>query len=329
MAKVVLHIGTHKTATTTIQDMFWANADLLAQHGVIYPRLGKIAGHHGLVYAWSAMPSIYQLPLGGRETLAQIAQDYAKGDHTVFLSSEEFSRGNPKSAVNFAEVRELLKDFDQIEVLCVLRTQWEFLQSVYLELSKKRLPPRPPALVDQVLKSGMIDGLWADYNGLLSQLEAVFDPSEITFLDFNTCRTAPGGILTALLTHIGCPLTANDLEKVYGGSSNVSPLSLASWASNVLSEPKIAPPWLVARATQLLKQEKGEDVVPCLFSRGEFDTLRAYFDVKNETLHQRRQPWQPEFRISPPDGSRITLFRNEVPLNFWVQIARGLVAEKL
>ena len=44
MARIVLHIGTHKTATTTIQNVFHRNATLLAQHGIVYPRLGTATG---------------------------------------------------------------------------------------------------------------------------------------------------------------------------------------------------------------------------------------------------------------------------------------------
>lgn len=329
MAKVVLHIGTHKTATTTIQDMFWTNADLLAKHGVIYPRFNKITGHHGLVYDWGNLPEVYMLPQGSRGALAEIARDYAKGDHTVFLSSEEFSRGNANGAVDFAVVREILKDFDEIEVICVLRTQWEFLQSVYLELSKKWQPPRPPALLSNALSNGMIAGLWADYNGLLTQLEAVFAPEEITFLDFNTCRSAPGGILGALLAHLGCPLAVETLQQVNNGSSNVSPMSLASWLANILAEPKVAPPWLVQRCTELLRTEAGEDIRACLFSQAEFAQLKEHFAVANAKLRARRLAIQPDFQISPPDASKITLFRDTLPPGYWFKLSRLFVAEKL
>jgi hypothetical protein len=329
MAKVILHIGTHKTATTTIQDMFWTNAALLAEHGVIYPRFNKITGHHGLVYDWGTLPEVYKLPQGSRGALAEIARDYAKGDHTVFLSSEEFSRGHATGAVDFAELREILKDFDQIEVVCVLRTQWEFMQSVYLELSKKWQPPRPPVLVENALSNGMIAGLWVDYNGLLSQLEKVFAPEEITFLDFNTCRAAPGGILEVMLKHIGCPIGVEALQQVNDGASNVSPMSIAAWVANLLAEPKVAPPWLVQRCTNVLHLEKGDDIKPCLFTQDEFARLKTHFDAANAKLRERRQAVQPDFQISPADASKITLFRNGLTQAYWIKMLRVFVAEKM
>ena len=72
-------------------------------------------------------------------------------------------------APRFAAVRTALAPFDEIEVLCMLRPQWQFLQSIYLELSKHTSPARPPKLVDPVMESGMFEGLWIDYNKLLKQ----------------------------------------------------------------------------------------------------------------------------------------------------------------
>lgn len=329
MSKVILHIGTHKTATTTVQDTFWKNAALLEKHGIIYPRQGKATGHHGLVFDWGSLPAVYRLPDGSRETFRQLARDHAHGDTILFLSSEEFSRGDPKGAVNFAEVRELLAPFDEIEVVCVLRPQWQFIQSVYLELSKKLMPPRPPVLVNAAIKTGMVAGLWADYTGLLDQLEQVFAPEEITFMTFNAALAAQGGIIGAMLGRMGRRLQAEDLASVNDGASNISPMSLASWSANILSEPKVAPPWLVQTTTRLLHEEYGEAVKPCLFTQDEFRAMKTHFDARNALLHSRRAAVQPEFFLPPADAEGLTLFRNEVAQPFWVRAARLLVAEKM
>lgn len=329
MSKVILHIGTHKTATTTIQDTFCKNAPLLAEHGIIYPRLNKVTGHHGLVFDWGTLPEVYRLKQGSREAFREIARAHAKGDATVFLSSEEFSRADPRGAVDFTEVRKLLAPFDEVEVICVLRPQWEFIQSVYLELSKKLLPPRPPVFVQAAIKTGMVAGLWADYNGLLDQLEKAFEPGEITFLDFRATRAAPGGIVGALLSHMGASLGADALEEVNGGASNVSPMSLASWGANLMTEPRVAPAWLVERVTQVIRNEFGEKVKPCLFTRDEFQKLQAHFEERNKVLQTRRAAVQPDFALSPTTAEGLTLFRNEVPHSFWMSVCRALVADRM
>lgn len=328
MSKVVLHIGTHKTATTTVQDMFHANADLLAEHGLVYPQFSPLAtGHHGLVLNWPVRPKVYELPEGSMAMLAQLSEEYAGTDQTLFLSSEEFSRD--RSAAELGQIREALSGFDEIEVICVLRTQWQFLQSVYLEVSKSRLPPRPPQLVQPVIESGMFEGLWVDYNRLLDRLEDVFAPEEITLMDFDTCRRAEGGIIGHFLRHLSIDLDPASMAVVNEGASNVSPLSLASWAANILAEPKVAPPWVVEKTTEAMKIEFGEKVKPCLFTREEFRALKDYYDAQNEKLAARRAAVQPDFSLTPASADGLTLFRNEITSAFWVRVARRVVAGQL
>jgi hypothetical protein len=325
VSKVILHIGTHKTATTTLQDMFWENSALLEEHGVIYPRLNQHTGHHGLVLNWEGRPQVYELPKGSMGTLAELAETYAGTDKTLFLSSEEFSRD--RSLTRMEDIRDVLSAFDEIEVICVLRTQWQFLQSAYLEVSKKRIPVRPPELVKPIIESNIFEGLWVDYHIILDRLEEAFAPEQITFFDFDTVRTSEGGIIGAMLRHMGCDLTADQLSKVNEGASNVSPLSLASWASNVLSEPYVAPGWLVLMATEAMKAEFGEKVKPCLFTREEFHELRAHYDARNEELRQRRAPYQPDFKMTEASTAGLTLFRNEIPSSFWVRMGRRMMHE--
>lgn len=325
LSKVVLHIGTHKTATTTIQDMFHANADLLAEHGLIYPHLSLFTGHHGLVLDWKGMPGVYALDRGSLGTLKDLAEAHAGSDRTLFLSSEEFSRREPLQSLG--KVREALAAFDEIEVICVLRTQWQFLQSIYLEVSKKRVPPRPPQFVQPVIGSGSCEGLWVDYNRLLDGLEKVFAPEEITLFDFDTCRRSEGGILGTMLSHLGLGVTPDQLEPVNNGTSNVSPLSLASWTANILSEPKVAPAALVEGATAVLKAEFGETVKPCLFTREEFHLLKAHYDARNAELQARRAAVQPDLVLSKARQDELSLFRNELPSAYWVRMCRRLAGE--
>lgn len=325
MSKVILHIGTHKTATTTLQDMFWENSALLEEHGVIYPRLNQHTGHHGLVLNWEGRPQVYELPKGSMGTLAELAETYAGTDKTLFLSSEEFSRD--RCLVDMAKIKEALSAFDEIEVICVLRTQWQFLQSAYLEVSKKRVPARPPHLVQPVMESCMFEGIWVDYGRILDRLEEVFDPSQITFMDFDTCRKAEGGIIGTFLRHMHVDLTADQLTVVNNGMSNASPLSLASWGANILSEPYAAPDWLVLMATEAMKAEFGEKVKPCLFTREEFHALKTHYDARNEELRQRRAPYQPDFKMTEASTAGLTLFRNEIPSSFWVRMGRRMMHE--
>ena len=56
MSEIILHVGTHKTGTTTIQDTLFHNRALLRARGLVYPRIGQIAPHHNLVTRWIDLP---------------------------------------------------------------------------------------------------------------------------------------------------------------------------------------------------------------------------------------------------------------------------------
>lgn len=328
MAQVVLHIGTHKTATTTVQDTFAANAELLGRHGIRYPAMGIATGHHGLVCDWSELAPVYRLPEGSREAFRRLAREYADSDGTLFLSSEEFSRCG-EGRVDLGEIRELLTPFEKIRVVCVLREQWQFLQSVYLELAKKQPPPPPPQMVRTSIDTGSAGGLFIDYNLLLDRLEQTFDPGEIALFDYQAAREAPGGILGTVLNFLGSDLGAEDLTPVNEGRSNVSPMPLASWAASTLAQPKAAPPWLVNRCAELLKAVFGDDVSTCVFSRQEFTMLRDRFDPLNRKLAERRADVQPGFCMSSTSPAQGTKFRGEVDARFWSRMARNLVQERV
>lgn len=327
MSKVILHIGTHKTATTTIQNTFAANAPLLRDNGLIYPVFTRGTGHHGLVYTWAAMPKYYQLDGGGEVGLRWLGREFAGGDLPVFLSSEEFSRGQPDQASDFEAIRALLAPFDEIEVICCLRSQWQFIQSVYLEISKGKQPGPPEDYVKRAIETGMIEGLHADYNRLLDRLETAFRPEEITLVPFETAVAVAGGIVGWMLRHLGLPLRATDLAPVDGGSSNVSMPALAGWAANRLAAPRPARGGVVTRALDAYVDEFGAKTASSIFSRAEFDTLKAHFDALNLRVQERRVYAQPGLVLPSARVPQGTVFRDDPRVAPWFERLRTPVAQ--
>lgn len=328
MAKVILHIGTHKTATTTIQDMFAANAKLLARHGVIYPKLGKATGHHGLAMDWNRwLPKIYEAG-GSIAALEKLARDYGQTESTVFLSSEELSRGAASERVDFTAIRQALRGFAEVEVICVLREQAQYLQSIYLEVSKKRAPPRPPLVLASMLREDMVEGLWTDYNLLYDHLLTAFAPEEITFLDFDETRRAEGGILGAMLARLAPNLDLSELKLVNDGRSNTSPPPLPAWAANIVAEPHVAPDWLIQAMSGALQAQFGEGRRSLLWTRDEVATLQSYALEHNSRLAARRAAIQPGFQIAAAAPRSDAIHREDMTAEFWVRANRWTFASK-
>ena len=133
----------------------------------------------------------------------------------------------------------------------------------------------------------------------------------------------------SFLRHLGLPIGAEALTQVNDGMSNASPLSLAGWAANLIAEPKIAPPWLIEKATEALRVEFGEDIRPCLFSREEFAALKDHFAICNTRLEQRRAAVQPEFAMQPADARGFKPFRNDIMGGYWLRCARWIAVDRL
>jgi len=325
MARLVLHIGTHKTATTTIQDTFHANRDLLAQHGVVYPALGKHSGHHGLLTDWIALPLAYDLPDGGIGTLRALAAQYVDSDMTLLLSSEEFSRGGGAGGrVDMAALASIFDCFESIKVVCFLREQWQFLQSVYLEVARSRTPPRPPVLMEQAFETGMVDGLWCNYLALYDHLLTGFSPDMIHLVDFSTARQQKGGVLGAMLSVLDISLDSEVLAPVNNGTSNVSPRPLPTWAALAIAGGNRATEELFPAVQTAFNLEYGLNAASSLFTREELERIGTHFARSNRQLAEQRAAVQQGFVLTHQPLAKGTVFRDDIDASFWVRAARRI-----
>ena len=94
MSRLIIHVGTHKTGTTSIQAYLAANRDALAASGVLYPDATRFFGrnpevHHNLANALARGEDPFPKPLlRFREHLGARLADH----DAVILSSEQFYR---------------------------------------------------------------------------------------------------------------------------------------------------------------------------------------------------------------------------------------------
>lgn len=92
---VLIHAGSHKTGTTSLQALFTSQRNALRQHGILYPITGVLPNGTGIDsqtgIAWELMGhNSYEPALG---TLDGLIAEVASSDcERVLLSSEEFAR---------------------------------------------------------------------------------------------------------------------------------------------------------------------------------------------------------------------------------------------
>lgn len=319
MGRAILHIGLHKTGTTMIQDTLAANAERLAGHGVVYPRLGRPSGHHGLACDWNPhLSPAFRFPGGAVGTLEALARAHGRSDRTLILSSEELSRADPTFRPDLRAIRRALAPFEEVRVICTLRAQWRFLQSVWLEMAKRHMPePTPDALMREAIGTGCAQGLWADYTALYDHLREAFAPEEILLLDHASTSHAPEGLLGAVLQAAGGP-DPSVLEPVADGRANISAPPLPAWAAARIADPWPATEdWLGITATALC-QQFGPDAPSTLFTRAEREALTRHFAPLNARLAERVAPVQPDFAVTGAEAEEDLLHREVIGPGFWL-----------
>jgi hypothetical protein len=186
--RVILHAGTHKTGTTSIQTALAHNQTWLSERGYVYPRLRDFAGDHNKL--------AHRLARGEQSKLNLRSKlDVTAGD-TLVLSAEEFwavtSRDEDwdefcradywqRRVERLERLRAALRDFDDVAILLCFRRQDEFAASLYATkiLSGRFLGsfaefrPRSKPLFD--------------YKRQLDAFRAVF--SEVRYISFDALKS--------------------------------------------------------------------------------------------------------------------------------------------
>lgn len=131
-----LHIGTHKTGTTSLQRFFSQNREILKKQGIVYPdtRIDPYA-HHALGWSFNIETEI--VPNAILNKLKSFEKEWsiiyqAAGDK-VLVSSETLLS---LSQEQMFQVREITRDFN-VKIVIYLRRQDEMAASVLNELIKR------------------------------------------------------------------------------------------------------------------------------------------------------------------------------------------------
>jgi len=135
--KLVIHIGLHKTGTTTFQTFLHLNRKTLLKAGVFYPEMGDEHESH-----WVLPNQLVRNNWDYVEDFMRTNFKAAKKENveTVFISSEDFElflfEGFRASQLENLSYR---IGFSSINWVCVLRNQWDYFNSLYSQLSKQQV----------------------------------------------------------------------------------------------------------------------------------------------------------------------------------------------
>lgn len=324
MARIILHIGTHKTGTTHLQNLFLRNQALLLEHGVIYPQIGIRAGQHPLAAVWNSFMQPAKGHFDARSAWQDLIGAHATGDQTLLLSSEEFSRVSARG-VDMAELAQWLRPFDEVLILCTLRNQAAFLQSVYQEIIVQRPPLDWDKFLAHCLKRLRCDGLSLDYDHLLSHIARGFAPSQIRFVCYETARQAPGGLLGQYLALMGLDIAPERFAPVPKSASNISPQPLASFSATQTARPEAPPEGLIRMMQDSLDRRFGAGKRTTLFTRKELTQIARATRPSNQAFLRRVRAQQPDFQLAPVSVGTVDLWREDLDAAFWAESCRALI----
>lgn len=192
--RLVLHIGSHKTATTYLQGSFAASPKAMAELGVLYPITGRIYGGH-FKLCWA---------LKDRDLAEQKLEDFAiwadlfaeidaSPHQIVLLSAEAFGWG-----MDPARLSVLSRRYD-VQVIFYLRSPDSHLESFYNQIVKD-FGTRETRTLDHYMTEEPLGIL--DTTKLLAPWAGMFGAAAIKLRLFGK-SFLPGGIMIDFLQTLG------------------------------------------------------------------------------------------------------------------------------
>ena len=186
---LLLHVGTHKTATSSLQAAFAASSSDLASHGTLYPEAGRINfGHHNI--AWGLVGDERFDPAAGY--LDELAEEIrARRPARVVLSSEDFEYLHDRRD-RLVQLRGWADRLGYKPVVIIaLRDAASYVESLYGELVAHGLAQGFDEFARGVLaeRQATFRSLWHfqfDYEALTGRFAAVFGRRAVVAIPYDT-----------------------------------------------------------------------------------------------------------------------------------------------
>ncbi|MCX7288626.1 MAG: hypothetical protein NTW20_14010 [Rhodobacterales bacterium] len=133
--RLILHIGTHKTATSTLQALMAKERPALLKAGICYPRTDHpdyLDQHKHIALA----EALFHDDAAFRLEWARVRAEFdASGAHTLVLSAEGLSSPGKSQDNSLGRLRAAADGFDVLAV-CLLRRQDSFVESLWNQRAK-------------------------------------------------------------------------------------------------------------------------------------------------------------------------------------------------
>ena len=210
MRKLYVHIGNHRTGTTSIQQFMYANREALWERGVLFPNATR--RHLGI------MDGVFE-----KGNAAKIAEDLERkadqrGAHTVVLSEEDVCKRRDLSPLA------ALGERFEVRPVFFLRRQDLWLESWFSQNVKWQWDPELSHMPWEAFLGGRERFHWIDYDRTVTRLEETFGADRVELAVFDRTLMPEGPVAAfAKLVGVTEPGTLGKLPALnYGYSPMMS-----------------------------------------------------------------------------------------------------------
>ena len=191
MQTLYLHLGAHRTGTSSIQNFLHLNAGALAARGVLYPF--GVKRHLDLANRlFAGQTTADEIAEGIRDEIAACGHDI----HSVILSDEDIAMRRDLSAL-----AGLARHF-RVRPVYSLRRQDLWLESWYLQNLKWQWNPELSHCTLDGFMARRADFHWIDYDRSIRHLEDLFGAENVVIEVFEKGRM-PGGPVESFCRAVG------------------------------------------------------------------------------------------------------------------------------
>lgn len=277
LRKLYLHIGNHRTATSSIQRFLFGNFTNLMPRGIFYPF--RVPRHHKQFYNIFMKKTLIKQFAAKLHTLADAKKDNI---HSIILSDEDVCMRRDLSILG-----ELRKSFD-VKVIFALRRQDLWLESWYLQNIKWQWNPDLSHCSFPEFLALQKDFFWIDYNAYVEHLEIVFGRENVQLYVFEK-EQMPQGPISAFCGQIGLESMAGLTPPPHANSSN-SPLITEFMRCLPLDKAKPHYRSQLERACAMLQSEMNKEGAPVstlMLDTKQRAKIMAGFAAGNKKLAKR------------------------------------------
>lgn len=271
-----LHVGAHKTGSTSLQHALGTNDDRLRQHGILFPKAARVHyAHRRLVFGLRGKghPVVGDAPDPKQELDAILAEIEASGASKVIVTCESMF-GLDKKSIRF--LAEGFKNFDT-KVVVYIRRQDNMLLSIYNQRVKTARNQFHVSFED-VLKDPRryVD----DYRRNLDRWAAVFGEENINA----RCYETAGDVVADFQRVVGIPfpLIHPNTPMQRNTSVSVDGIRAMSWIKWLIRDQQMR-----KRVFRLLKKLPLRNDLTAIIGDGDRRRILELFKADNDYVFRK------------------------------------------